>query len=205
MSWIRSKMQVTRAFATGFVLLAVPVCASADGLPTLRGHDHTGITVPDINQAVSFFIDVLGCQKATAFGPFSDDNGTFMQDVLDVDRHAVINQIVLVRCGAGSNIELFSYSSPDQKVVQPRNSDVGGYHIALYVDDIKAAADYLKAKGVQTLAGPIPITEGAAAGQSILYFKAPWGLQLEAITYPQGMAYEKTSNVKLWDPKSPGQ
>jgi len=125
--------------------------------------------------------------------------------VLDVDRHAVINQIVLVRCGAGSNIELFSYSSPDQKVVQPRNSDVGGYHIALYVDDIKAAADYLKAKGVQTLAGPIPITEGAAAGQSILYFKAPWGLQLEAITYPQGMAYEKTSNVKLWDPKSPGQ
>jgi catechol 2,3-dioxygenase-like lactoylglutathione lyase family enzyme len=205
MSWIRSKMQVTRAFATGFVLVAFPACASADGLPTLRGHDHTGITVPDINQAVSFFIDVLGCQKATAFGPFSDDKGTFMQDVLDVDRHAVINQIVLVRCGAGSNIELFSYSSPDQKVVQPRNSDVGGYHIALYVDDIKAAADYLKAKGVQTLAGPIPITEGAAAGQSILYFKAPWGLQLEAITYPQGMAYEKTSNVKLWDPKSPGQ
>jgi catechol 2,3-dioxygenase-like lactoylglutathione lyase family enzyme len=127
-----------------------------------------------------------------------------MQDVLDVDRHAVINQIVLIRCGAGSNIELFSYSSPDQKVVQPRNSDVGGYHIALYVDDIKAAADYLKAKGVQTFAGPIPITEGATAGQSILYFKAPWGLQLEAITYPQGMAYEKTSDVKLWDPKNPG-
>jgi hypothetical protein len=27
---------------------------------------------------------------------------------------------------------------------------------------------------------------------------------LEAITYPQGMAYEKTSDVKLWDPKNPG-
>ncbi|QOZ52559.1 VOC family protein [Bradyrhizobium sp. CCBAU 53338] len=199
-----SSTRVARVFAAGLSLLVVSSSAKAEGLPTLRGHDHTGITVPDMNQAVNFFVDILGCQKATAFGPFSDDKGTFMQDVLDVDKHAVINQIVLIRCGSGSNIELFSYSSPDQKVVQPKNSDVGGYHIALYVDDIKAAAEYLKTKGVQTFAGPIPITEGAAAGQSILYFKAPWGLQFEAITYPQGMAYEKTSNVKLWDPKNPG-
>ncbi|GMO93085.1 VOC family protein [Bradyrhizobium sp. TM239] len=204
MSGTRST-RVARVFAAGFALLVVSSSAKAEGLPTLRGHDHTGITVPDMNQAVNFFVDILGCQKATAFGPFSDDKGTFMKDVLDVDQHAVINQIVLIRCGSGSNIELFSYSSPDQKIVQPKNSDVGGYHIALYVDDIKAAAEYLKTKGVRTFAGPIPITEGAAAGQSILYFKAPWGLQFEAITYPQGMAYEKTSNVKLWDPKNPGQ
>lgn len=200
-----SLAQGMRAFATSVALLAFSCHASADGLPTMRGHDHTGITVPDMNQALNFFVDILGCQKATAFGPFSDDKGTFMQDVLDVNRHAVINQIVLVRCGMGSNIELFSYSSPDQKVVQPRNSDVGGYHIALYVDDIKAAAEYLKAKGVQTFAGPIPITEGPVAGQAIIYFKAPWGLQFEAITYPQGMAFEKTSDVKLWDPKNPGR
>jgi catechol 2,3-dioxygenase-like lactoylglutathione lyase family enzyme len=200
-----SSAKVARVFATGVALLAWSCQACADGLPTMRGHDHTGITVPDMNQALNFFVDILGCRKATAFGPFSDDKGTFMQDVLDVHQHAVINQIVLVRCGAGSNIELFSYSSPDQKVVQPRNSDVGGYHIALYVDDIAAAAEYLKAKGVQTFKGPIPITEGPAAGQAILYFKAPWGLQFEAITYPQGMAYEKTSDVTLWDPKNPGR
>ncbi len=34
--------------------------------------------------------------------------------------------------------------------------------------------------------GPIPITEGPAAGQAIVYFKAPWGLQMEAISYPNG-------------------
>ena len=33
--------------------------AQADGLPGMRGHDHTGITVPDMNQAVDFFVDVL--------------------------------------------------------------------------------------------------------------------------------------------------
>ena len=183
--------------------LTTPACA--DSLPGMRGHDHTGITVPDMNQAVMFFTDILGCQKIMAFGPFSDDKGTFMKDVLDVHPRAVITQISLIRCGFGSNIELFSYQSPDQQVVQPKNSDIGGYHIAIYVDDIKAADKYLKSKGVFTLFGPIPIKEGPAAGQAILYFKAPWGLQMEAISYPDGMAYEKDAPVKLWTPKDPGK
>src|SRR5271163_3309022 len=125
--------------------------AFADGLPGMRGHDHTGITVPDMKQAVDFFVDVLGCQKAMSFGPFSDSKGTFMKDVLDVNPRAVITQITMIRCGYGSNIELFSYQSPDQQVVQPKNSDVGGYHIAFYVDDIKEADKYLRSKGVLDL------------------------------------------------------
>ena len=179
--------------------------AMADGLPGMRGHDHTGITVPDMKQAVEFFVDVLGCKKAMSFGPFSDSKGTFMKDALDVNPRAVIDQITMIRCGMGSNIELFSYQSPDQKVVQPKNSDIGGYHIAFYVDDIKAAADYLRAKGVETMMGPIPLTEGPAAGQAIVYFKAPWGLQLEAISYPKGMAYEKDATTILWSPKDPSK
>jgi catechol 2,3-dioxygenase-like lactoylglutathione lyase family enzyme len=178
--------------------------AFADGLPGMRGHDHTGITVPDMDQAVTFFVDVLGCKKAMSFGPFSDNKGNFMKDALDVNPRAVITQITLVRCGYGSNIELFSYTSPDQQVVQPKNSDVGGYHIAFYVDDIKAAKEYLDGKGVKTFFN-LPVSEGPAAGQSIFYFLAPWGLQMEAISYPNGMAYEKTSPVKLWSPKDPAQ
>jgi catechol 2,3-dioxygenase-like lactoylglutathione lyase family enzyme len=189
-------------FAIGFAALSAAP-AFADGLPGMRGHDHTGITVPDMNQAVSFFVDVLGCKKAMSFGPISDDKGNFMKDVLDVNPRAVITQITMVRCGFGSSIELFSYQSPDQQVVQPKNSDVGGYHIALYVDDIKAADTYLRSKGVWTFFGPVPIKEGPAAGQAIVYFRAPWGLQMEAISYPNGMAYEKDAETVLWSPKDP--
>ena len=35
--------------------------------------------------------------------------------------------------------------------MQPKNSDVGGYHIAIYVDDVKAADTYLKSKGVKAV------------------------------------------------------
>jgi catechol 2,3-dioxygenase-like lactoylglutathione lyase family enzyme len=189
--------------------LSLAVClitpALAGSLPGLRGHDHTGVTVPDIKQALDFFTNVLGCQHAMTFGPFSDDKGTFMQDLLNVHPRAKIEQISMVRCGYGSNIELFQYSAPDQKDMTPKNSDIGGYHIAFYVDDIKAAADYLKANNVRTFMGPLPVEQGPAAGQSILYFTAPWGLQFEAISYPKGMAYEKDGGPVLWSTRDPAK
>ena len=179
--------------------------ASAGSIPGMRGHDHTGITVPDMKQAVDFFTEVVGCKKAMSFGPFADDKGTFMQDLLGVDPKAVIEQVTMVRCGYGSNIELFKYTAPDQKDLHAKNSDIGGFHIAFYVDDVAAAKTYLDAKGIKTRLGPLPVKEGPAAGQTILYFQAPWGLQLEAISYPDGMAYEKGAETVLWSPKDPSK
>jgi catechol 2,3-dioxygenase-like lactoylglutathione lyase family enzyme len=190
--------------AIGAAMLSSAGVAHADGIPGLRGHDHTGITVPDIKQAADFFVNVLGCKEAMSFGPFADDKGTFMHDLLNVNPRAVLHQITLLRCGYGSSIELFQYSSPDQKDMTAKNSDIGGHHIAFYVDDIKAAKAYLDSKGVMTFFN-LSVNEGPAAGQSIAYFLAPWGLQMEIISYPQGMAYEKTSPVKLWSPTDPAK
>src|SRR4249919_2526252 len=78
-------MKTSRVLVTAFAALlatgGLPQRASADTIPGLRGHDHTGITVPDVKAATAFFTDVLGCSHAMSFGPFSDDKGTFMQDV----------------------------------------------------------------------------------------------------------------------------
>jgi catechol 2,3-dioxygenase-like lactoylglutathione lyase family enzyme len=198
-----TKSRVLLAACAALTLGASPLIASADEIPGLRGHDHTGITVPDVKAATAFFTDVIGCSHAMSFGPFSDDKGTFMQDVVNVNPRAVIDKISMVRCGYGSNIELFQYQSPDQAKTLPKNSDIGGHHIALYVDDIDKAAAYLKSKNVRTMQGPIPITEGPAAGQSILYFFAPWGLQMELISYPKGMAYAKDAKSLLWSTTEP--
>jgi hypothetical protein len=75
-------------FLLAFAALAIgvsPLPALADSIQGLRGHDHTGITVPDIKAATAFFTDVIGCTHAMSFGPFSDDKGTFMQDVVNVN------------------------------------------------------------------------------------------------------------------------
>lgn len=125
-------MKTSRFLLTALATLTIglsPQLASADAIPGLRGHDHTGITVPDVKAATAFFTDVLGCSHAMSFGPFSDDKGTFMQDVVNVNPRAVIDEISMVRCGFGSNIELFQYEAPDQAKTLPRNSDFGGHHM----------------------------------------------------------------------------
>ena len=177
---------------------------NANGQLGLVGMDHVGITVPDIDEAVSWFENVMGCVAPLTFGPFADPTGTFMQDLLDVDPLAVVQQITMVRCGRSANIELFHYTAPDQRSDPPKNSDWAGYHIAFYVTDIDAAVQYMVAHGAEKLAGPLPITEGPAAGQTINYFKTPFGTYVELISYPNGMAYERDPSRPLWSPKRNG-
>ena len=170
-------------------------------VPTLLGLDHVGITVPNVELARSWFVDVLGCSSPLTFGPFSDPVGTFMQDLLGVDPRAVIEQITMVRCGNGPSVELFQYTAPDQVRAFRKNSDFGGKHIAFYVRHIDKAVAYLESRGVEKLLGPLPVTDGPAAGQTINYFRAPFGTYIELISYPNGMAYEESAPVLLWNPR----
>jgi catechol 2,3-dioxygenase-like lactoylglutathione lyase family enzyme len=178
--------------------------AAVDGIPGMRGHDHTGLTVPDMKQAVDFFTNVIGCKVAISFGPFADDKGTFMQDPARCRSQGGDPPDHRGPLPLRSNIELFDYSAPDQKELNQRNSDIGAFHIALYVDDIAAAKAYLDSKGVATHI-ELTVKEGPAAGQTILYFQAPWGLQFDAISYPDGMAHEKGAETVLWSPKDPAK
>lgn len=183
--------------------LLVPA-ARADSLPGMRGMDHVGLTVPDLNQAISFLTDVLGCSKpAYAVGPFKF-NDDWMQVHLNVNPRAEIAKLAMVRCNDGSNVELFQYDVAGQNRNEPRNSDIGGHHLAFYVDDMAAAVAYLKGKGVRMLGDPTPFKDGPIGGETIDYFLTPWGAQMELVSYPQGMNYEKGAPQKLWTPKDPG-
>ncbi len=170
----------------------------------LVGIDHVGLTVPDLDHAIAWFKDIMGATDPLTFGPISDPKGTLMHDLLDVNRHAVIKRIAVLRIGHSANIELFEYRTPDQNRTFPRNSDWAGHHIAFYVKDIDAAVAYMEHRGVEKFKGPFPITSGPADGQTINYFKTPFGTYIEFITYPHGMAYQRTAKVSLWSPKVNG-
>lgn len=195
-----------KRFMASLALLSVAGLASA-AAPTTRGEipgvvgiNHIGFTVPDEAQAVKFFHDVLGCEEAFHFGPFEDKTGDFMHELVNVNPRAVIERITMMRCGEGSNIEIFQYTAPDQKAAYPLNSDMGGFHVAFYVKNEAAAVAKARELGLQTMKGPYPITSGPAAGQTIDYVLTPWGQQLELISYPSGMEYEHQTKVRLWAP-----
>jgi catechol 2,3-dioxygenase-like lactoylglutathione lyase family enzyme len=187
----------------GAMMLALSTTAAlGQTLPGLRGPDHFGFTVPDLGQAVAFFRDVIGCGEFYPLGPFSGGDSTWMADHLNVDAKATIPEMRLMRCGNGANLEIFQYTAPEQDMTPPRNSDVGGHHVAFYVDDMAAAVAFLRDKGVTVLGDPTTMTEGPSAGETWVYFLAPWGMQLELVSYPNGKAYERDFAGRLWDPRS---
>ena len=176
---------------------------SKPGLPGLRGTDHIGFTVPDLAQAVDFFVNVIGCEKFYDLGPYKAEDD-WMAEHLGVHPRAVMKKLTFLRCGHGSNFEIFEYNAPDQNRQQPLNSDVGGHHLAFYVDDFGAALAHLKAHGVRIMGEPTVRTAGPNAGQTWVYFLTPWGMQCELVSFPGGKGYEKETDRRLWHPAKPG-
>jgi catechol 2,3-dioxygenase-like lactoylglutathione lyase family enzyme len=164
----------------------------------LRGIEHVGLTVPDLDAAQRFFVDVLGCEFVFADGPFPRDPD-FCRERLNVHPDATFRYAFL-RCGNGPNLEVFQYSAPDQALTAPKNSDVGGHHLCLYVDDIDAAVEHLRAHGVRVLGEINHIDSGPAANSRWVYFLAPWGLQLELVSYPGGKGPPGGPARRLWNP-----
>ncbi len=175
---------------------------SPRGLPGLRGVDHIGFTVPDIETAHEFLVDVLGCIHVYSLGPFPADP-EFMRDKLGVRSDAVMEEIRLYRCVVGANFEVFQYSTAGQQRIPPMNSDVGGHHVALYVEDLDVAIAHLRSHEVEVMGEPTA-SGAASAGQRWVYFRAPWGMQFELVSFPQGKAYEAEAKERLWDPRNPG-
>ncbi len=172
-------------------------------IPGLRGGDHIGITVPDLAQAHEFLVDVLGAELVYELPGMRHDDD-WMSTHLNVDPRAEVTAIRFYRCGFGLNLEVFEYAPHDGQRPVPRNSDLGGHHVALYVDDLDAACDYLAGRGVRLLAGPVA-SANASAGQRWRYFLAPWGMQFELVSYPEGKAYETGAPVRLWHPAHPAE
>ena len=163
------------------------------GIPGLSRLDHVGFTVPDLEAAHAWLVDVLGCEYMYSLGPFQAEDD-WMAEHLNVDPRAVMRQLRFFRCGGQAVFEVFQYEAPKQSSDVPRNSDIGGHHVALYVDDLDTAVDYLRDAGVTVLGDPTT-SRGASEGQRWVYFLSPWGMQFELVSYPHGKAFDHNPSL----------
>jgi catechol 2,3-dioxygenase-like lactoylglutathione lyase family enzyme len=143
------------------------------GIPTATNVDHLGVTVPDLQQAIGFFTKVLGAEFLFSFqeGP-GTSNPADLNKAFGVPADSKL-QIAMLRLGSTLNIELMEYETPDQRTVMPRNSDFDAPHIAFFVSDMDAAADYLVAHGCKLFSGPLVSEGGPKAGRRFATFKRP--------------------------------
>ncbi|MFE9680330.1 VOC family protein [Streptomyces sp. NPDC006285] len=170
------------------------------GIPGATNVDHVAYTVPDLEQAVAFFTEVAGAELIYREGPVQDPHGDRMHRWLGVHPGAVAH-IAMLRLGPVTNLELFEYDAPDQNRTLPANSDWGGHHLAIHVTDIDAAVEYLRRQpGVQLLGEARTVPDGPIAGNRWIYFRTPWGMQMELVQASAGLPYETTTGVRRYGP-----
>jgi len=172
--------------------------------PPVRGIDHVGITVPNLDEASRFLEAALGAQ------PIYDDvkrgqpplDGAAVERQLDLVAGTSVVTMRMMRMANGPGIELFEMRSPHQ---QPpaRPSDLGLQHFAVYVDDIETALARFVAAGGEFVAAPSPtVGVEAGPGNAYCYAKTPWGTIVELITYPSPAPYEKETPLRRWTPSA---
>src|SRR5882724_6047995 len=91
---------------------------------TITRCDHTGFTVSSLQDALHFWVDVLGFRLISkdTFGP-----GSFLDNLVGVKGAGL--SLAMVEA-PGHLIELLEYHSPaDRQTMKPRSCDVGSVHI----------------------------------------------------------------------------
>jgi catechol 2,3-dioxygenase-like lactoylglutathione lyase family enzyme len=157
-------------------------------IPSFDTIDHFGVTVPDLEEAVAFFVEVLGAEDWYREGP-DEDAGDAMWRELRVHPRASV-RLAMLKLGSTTTIELLEYTVPagEATTTAPRNSDHSAAHIGLRVRDVDAAAEYLRGvAGVEVLEGPVTVEGGPSSGLRWVYFTTPWGSMMELVQLPDGM------------------
>ena len=180
-----------------------PVCQPDDAAPGVRGIDHVGITVPDIDAASEFLACAFGARTLYDVLPADADpmQGDEVEHQLGLPSGARIEHMRLMRIGASANIEMFCIGNADQADAAGL-VDYGLQHIALYVDDMDAAAQRLTKAGGTLLSDPHPLA-GVEDGErnSGVYARAPWGALIELISSPDGVDYPADCPMPRWKPQ----
>jgi len=170
------------------------------GMPgDVRGIDHIGITVPDVEAATRFLSEAF--DAAIVYDTVADGRPRRSpEDLAATVALSGAQRIVatrIVRLGDSANIELFEIEGTVPGV--QGIGALGLQHFAVYCDDIAKVLCRVLAAGGTQLRGPNPLfgaEEGP--GNAMHYVRAPWGTLIELISTPAGTSPGRETN--RWQP-----
>ena len=135
--------------------------------------DHTAISVPDLQQALDFYVGVLGFDVLFEAGW---PQGSKPLDDL-VGLHDSESKVAMVQLG-DTKIEIFEYQNPTPKTQDPDRpvNNHGITHMCLRVSGIAEEYERLKAAGVRFNSDPVDL-----GANMCIYGRDPCGNTLELI------------------------
>jgi catechol 2,3-dioxygenase-like lactoylglutathione lyase family enzyme len=171
---------------------------------TVRGIDHIGLTVDDIDAAERFLVDGLGAQFIYQLIGIDDPpfKGELVEKLVGAPPGTEIDSIRMYNIGNGPAIELFHYKTSDQRAPL-RGNDRGWQHLAFYVDDIADSVDRAIKAGATLMRGPMELMgPESGKGNMFCFLRAPFGALIEFVQVLSVQAYEAHTPLRRWKPSS---
>ena len=137
---------------------------------SINGIHHVGMSVPDIDRARDFYVDLLGFEEVNRVEWGGSD------EVDAIMRLRGSSGRVMVLCTANAFIEMFEFATPvpDKLAGERAVNQYGFTHLCLDVSDTDAAHARLVAAGMDFHCKPI-----GTAGVKAVYGRDPFGNVLE--------------------------
>lgn len=144
----------------------------------VSGTQHTGFSVVDLDRSIEF-LGLLGCEVIWR----REITDAYFREIVGLP-DTVVHAAHLRVPGSTHIIELFQYG-PQEAPANLEPNEPGHSHLCFLVDDLPAAYEELRAKGVQFKSPPVLITAGVNTGGYGVYLIDPNGITLELFQPPR--------------------
>ena len=142
----------------------------------LAGIHHLGMTVADIERSIEFYRDTLG-MTLVGRRPCVEEGYVAKQTGYEGVKLSVAS--FRVQPDSPNSLEIVQYLNHAGEPMDTATNRPGSSHLCLVVDDLEAAYQDLKAKGVRFKSDPVEITAGPNKGGRVIYFLEPDDYVLE--------------------------
>ena len=139
------------------------------------GLQHIGVTVRDLDSAVTFYSAALGTApvvRRVFDAPYTADQIGYPGAKLDVAHLPIPGGPII--------LELIQYLHPAGTPVDTETKNAGTWHLCMEVSDVGVEFDRLCELGAKPRSSaPVEITSGPNAGRQVAYLRDPEGLTIE--------------------------
>lgn len=146
---------------------------------------HVGVTVPDLEEAVSWYREVSGMYLLAGPIEVLEDGSDLGNAAASIYGEGFSRFRFAHMCGTdGVGLELFHFDNP-RTTARENNFEfwmTGINHFAMTVSDIEGTARRITDKGGRVRSGPVVIDPDK--GYAVLYAEDPWGTVVELCTHP---------------------
>jgi catechol 2,3-dioxygenase-like lactoylglutathione lyase family enzyme len=143
----------------------------------IRGCDHIGIQVGDVERSARFYEENLGFECVERWSL----SHPYVQRVVGYYPDVTLEIALLRIPNTNLFLEILEYRGVDRVPIDPATANPGTAHFCLFVDDLDMLYADLVAKGVEFVSEVQTPTWGPNEGGRLVYMKDPDGIRVELV------------------------